>query len=483
MRRLRTIALAATFATPLAALADSADPTGAPARSTAAGSAAGTAGTGAGSTAGIAPFQLEVREGVEFSQVAFDMGEGPILSDWARVEVDPALVARITDRPSGFVNVITDQGWVARNLPVETRPSFGRAFARARIVDDGGSLPLAFYFDLGTADAMPVVTAIVAFTEMPVLDVDALGELEGLPPVSFPLVKAVQTLSSGIVDGFVPQGPGGMPPPPPNPQIQMPEHLEGYWAVHTPNPVNVDAGRNQCAPMAVANALKYTELTFGASTGFFSGDIHVKSTGGGGIGLAGRIDDTMNRSQQGTCVGSGVGFCIDQDSSSGMFSGALAQIESANPQRLDQITVRYQGDDGDSCATDYAVSTADGGPVVTFDWLCDRIAAGDGVSLAYLRYGIDPDAPAGPIYPGMYEVPTGGHAIRVHGCGEMGGRPFIKVLNDTRQDRMDEGLCVERAGLESQLVYVEDIDYDGKLNYGDNPMWEIEFALAVSVSP
>lgn len=63
------------------------------------------------------------------------------------------------------------------------------------------------------------------------------------------------------------------------------------------------------------------------------------------------------------------------------------------------------------------------------------------------------------------------------------GDPFIRVLNDTRQDRTIDDACTEREGLESQMVYVEDIDYDGKLNYGDNPMWEIEFGVGVHIDP
>lgn len=501
MRHLRTVTVACALTAPLSALADGVRFT-APSRAATAGAATGTAtgaaGTATGATgtadptgaggdptgapAGIDAFLIEPGQGVRFEQIEFEMADGPALSAWGRVEVNPSLLARVTGSTRGFVNVFTDEGWVARNLAIDTRPSFGRAFADARIIDDGGALPLAFYFDLGGAEPFGLLTASVVFTEDPVLAPMQIEQAEALPPATFPLVKAAQNVSSGIVDGFVPQPPGGLPPPPPNPQIQMPDHLEGYWAVHTPNPLNVDAANNQCGPMAAANAFKYMEATWGPSRGFVAADPHIKSVGGG-IGLAGSLDTWINRSEQGTCVGSGVGYCADDGADSALFTGAMDYIAFWNANRLNRIRVRYQGQGGDDCAHDTAVTAIDNGAEVTFDWLCDRIAAGDGVFLTYLRYKVDVEAADGPIYPGMYEVPTGGHAIRVHGCGEMGGRPFIKVLNDTRQDRMDDDICVERAGLESQLVYVEDIDYDGRLNYGDNPMWEIDFAMAASITP
>ncbi|MCB9547544.1 MAG: hypothetical protein H6706_17090 [Myxococcales bacterium] len=426
-------------------------------------------------------FPLGDRQGVTFNQIAYELPEGPATSAWGRVTVDPARVARLTGESAGFVSVRTDLGWVALNLPVQLDPEFPRAFADATIVDDGATLPVSFEFSLGAERERASLDAAVVFSTTPLLGQADLAPLATLPPSPFQVVKVTEDLVTGVALDFEPPSPGGLPPPPPNPQIELPAPLEGYWARMTPNPVNVNAGKNQCAPIAIANAFEYLRLTFGSTRGFATLHDHVRGVLGD-TSLAAAIDSLARRDVADTCNGDGIDYCIDSPIQTGLFSAALAYLSISND--VNRVHVRYQGDFGDSCSQDHDVKATDDGPEVTFEWICDRIDAGDAVVLTRHKKKVDVEAAKGqPIYPGMFEVIVNAHAIRVHGCGVMGGRPFLRVLNDPQQDKDIDGACTERDGLTSELVFVEDLDYDGVLNYGSDPNKELAFAFAVSIDP
>ncbi len=222
-------------------------------------------------------------------------------------------------------------------------------------------------------------------------------------------------------------------------------------------------------PIAAANAIGYLAQTFGQSRGFNAPHFLTKGVVNGNT-LPAQLDNMMLRPVTDTCNGSGTGYCPDFNGDSSLLAGASSYLDNWND--ADRLHFRYQGEDvnDELCVNGMAVDAVSDGAQPTFDWICDRIEAGDGIVLTYHRYNADDEY-------------TGGHAIRVHGCGVMGGLPFIRVLNDTKQDRMDESLCVERDGLESQMVFLEDLDQDGRLNYGGNLGREVTFALAISIDP
>ena len=72
-----------------------------------------------------------------------------------------------------------------------------------------------------------------------------------------------------------------------------------------------------------------------------------------------------------------------------------------------------------------------------------------------------------------------GHAVRVFGCGKTMGKPYIRYKHDSLQSHhlYDP---YDTVGLEEVQVYVEDLDGDGHMNWGDSSQ-EIWFALAESV--
>ncbi|MEZ4475456.1 MAG: hypothetical protein R3F60_32610 [bacterium] len=427
-------------------------------------------------------FPLGDRQGASFSQLVYDLPDGPTVSAWGRVTVDPVQLARVTGEAAGFVSVRTAEGWVALNLPVQTEPwrEYPRDLQGEGGVDD--VLPVSFDFSLGAERARRQLDATVVFSDAPLLGKADLASLDTLPATPFAVRQVREDLPRGVGTDYAPLPPDGLPPPPENPQIALPEPLQGYWARMTPHPVNIESARNQCASVAIANMLEYMRLTFGSTRGFTTaGFAHIKGLLGD-TSLVGIMDSFNRRQVTDTCIGNGTDYCVDSPIQTGLFEGALRFLSMSND--VNRLHVRYQGDFGDSCAQETDVHVVDDGSEVTFDWICDRIQAGDGVVLTYHRFKVDVEAAQGqPIYPGMFEVITGAHAIRVHGCGMMAGRPFLRVLNDTQQDGMIDDVCEERPGLASQLVYVEDVDGDGVLNYGDSALKELAFAFAVSIDP
>lgn len=471
--RLRNIALMSTLCASTlstAALAQTAGAAGDPTVGPIAG------GSATGDPTGVSVFPLQPGDGVEIGQVVFETRDGARTSAWGRVEVDPVAIREALGEAEGFVNVRIGGEWVALNIPVDLDPSdtFPAAIDGIRIADTGGALPTVVYFDLGSTRSRWAVAATVVFSDAPLLNAVDYENLGSLPASTFRVTKVQQNLSNGLDDLAIP-GPGPLPPPPQNPSIQMPAPLEGYWIVNLPNPVNVQAANNQCVPVAAANALLYMRETFSFSHGFQAP--HSAGRGwrdSGSHSLAEELDERMLRPVVGQCSGSGTGYCPDFNGDSSLYAGVANYLAAFNDP--DDVLLRVQGSQDPWCLGGMAVDAALDGQEVTFDWLCDRIRDGAGVTLTYNRYD-DTDGLGNEVY-------TGAHAIRVFACGVSGGRPFIRVLNDTKQDRNDDlDVCQERDGLESQLVFVEDLDNDGRLNYGNNQRREIVQAMAIMLQP
>lgn len=80
--------------------------------------------------------------------------------------------------------------------------------------------------------------------------------------------------------------------------------------------------------------------------------------------------------------------------------------------------------------------------------------------------------------------PTGGHAVRIFGCGVTEGNRWLRYLHDATQTYKDAGgvLRGDDVGLETHDIYVSDMDGDGMLNFGSAGR-EVRFALSESPAP
>jgi len=62
-------------------------------------------------------FEIPPGDGLDFFQMNWFYPGGPPIqnSDWGRAVADPRRIAEITGIPSGYLNVVTEDGWVIQN--------------------------------------------------------------------------------------------------------------------------------------------------------------------------------------------------------------------------------------------------------------------------------------------------------------------------------------------------------------------------------
>ena len=62
-------------------------------------------------------FEIPPGDGLDFFQMNWFYPGGPPIqnSDWGRAVADPRRIAEITGIPSGYLNVVTEDGWAIQN--------------------------------------------------------------------------------------------------------------------------------------------------------------------------------------------------------------------------------------------------------------------------------------------------------------------------------------------------------------------------------
>lgn len=385
---------------------------------------------------------IEPDMGVTFQQVNFEFDpENPVRDTaWGRVEVDPQTLVKATGLTQGFLNVYTDFGWVVQNLPLNARTDFDH---------------FSSYFALmpkNAQEGLDVAVVAVQFSPEPQV------EYQQGPAYEFQLAEWVWN-AQGVSDtgdevAFNPQ------PEPPLFLLSWKEFIiTNDFIINTshtqPNKVNVQTARNQCFPMAVANSLQYLEERFGLNVPHS----HVPGLKGDDS-LVGQLDTYADRTASSRTSGSGTWFTP-------MISGKFRYL--ADHGLADDLVHRYQGrgwgsppdqalPEGDY--TSSGITAIDDGDVVTWEWICEQIQAGEDVEICF-------------SYDNAAGNPTGGHAVRVFECGMTLGVPWIGYVHDSNQSN-------DSAGLECVRVNLLDTDGDGLLNIGSNN-WELRFAFSESV--
>ena len=373
--------------------------------------------------------------GIAIGQVefAFDSALVPF-SAWGRMELQVDTLSAATGLPSGFVNLFTDLGWVVQNV----------WFDSADGVDE-----LATYFQIAPADGTPVtqLSAHVLVTPDPQpIVTDGDRSLFQVSPVLFNAegIGDQSTTSPGS-----PVPPGAVPFDP----------TDSTYARTQPNQVNVQAAKNQCFPMSIANSLQYLEDRYGLPVP----QPHVPGLKGDST-LVGHLDEAADRFAPARDSGRGVWF-------SDMVSGKFKYLRENGLDR--RLVHRYQGlgwgppaaqmpggtfSAHGSSARDESVNSR-----VTWEWICDQIQNGEDVEVVF-------------SYDSAGVTITGGHAVRVFACGKTLGVPWVRFLHGRLQTNRDPG---DSLGLETVQVNLVDLDGDGILNFG-SPNRELRFALSES---
>lgn len=361
--------------------------------------------------------------GVTFARLFFlDPFEGAAAPTWGRMEIDPATLADRTGRVGGVLNVADGERWLVVNVPVPppTEP------------------PLAVHFDVG-APPDPEEGDFVLWCVWSERSLSTMApQIVRWPASEYPRGIAEWDAQGVPPADLAPLVPG---PPPPATAIDDVQLLgQETWARYQ-TVTNVQCAVDQCFPMAIANGLQFLE----GEGVLVVPHNHAMGLKGDNT-LVGQLDTACDRSATSRLVGNGVWFPPMLD---GLF-------EYLDDNQLDGALDHRHQDRGygvaaqdeplpDGDFTRHGITSTDDGADIEWDWIVDRFLDGCALVAVYTW-----DRSGGGL---------GGHAVRITGVGVLAGRPWIRYSHDASQAN-------DTSGLEDVLVWWQDLDNDGLVNFG-----------------
>jgi hypothetical protein len=321
------------------------------------------------------------------------------LSGTASIDVYVPLLVSSTGRSSGFINVVTEEGWVTQNLPV--LPGYPYPSVSTTLT-------------LGSAFGGGIVSSLeagVCYSDEPVAEAPQVTrDVFGVGSVLF--------ANGGFVEPAV-----NAPPPPPVAAVgfQFPG-LFFSFAVQ-PGHSNVQAAFNQCGPAAAANGLDWLRAIHGTAVPHQN---VLGLNGAPATSLVGQMDVKMQR------------LAAGHDDRSKGASVVLGRQQKGIMQylwdnNLRNLTLKHQGrrpevagfPDTFTGVNDFKWPLPNGmtstgkGFYVDPTFILDEIVAGASIELSAYANG------------------RGGHVVTVIGAGRIGGAPFILYVSDLAQTAKD----------------------------------------------
>ncbi len=383
---------------------------------------------------------LYLYDGLSFHQISYDFDSVQVdYSMSGQLEVDVPTFLASTYVDSGYLNVVSDMGWIVQNFP---------------IWDDSETVRTMVDFQITDAEGTPIdeLEVSLLFTEDPLVDVDSVD--------MFPAYYVVDEIVSGV------EGAGGLfttvVPLPFAPNTIMFDPLGIVEYESQPNASNVQTAKDQCFPMSIANSLQYLEDRYGLPVPHE----HKKGLKGDNS-LVGQLGQAANRFAPARDSGYGVWFRP-------MVEGKFKYCKGNGLRR--KLICKHQGygygrathnealPAGDFSANGMKSEDESVNGKVTWDWICDQIKNGEDVEVVFSY-----DDAAGNA--------VGGHAVRITGCGKILGIPFLSYVHDGRQTH--QGDPADTLGLETGFAWATDSDGDGIVNF-HRPNQEIRFAFSES---
>lgn len=477
---------------------------------------------------------------VSFNQVTFDFDAGVSTeTDWGQFKVKPSRLKFATGRCSGYLNVFLHAGtsaamtsWVVENLRIPAVAGkccsqcreFHSLFydtSRAELFSRGtdfsvktqhAPLPTGTYFDLRPGiegeGGVDYLLAVVLFSRQPLPLMEIVREFAAEFDPHWFRIRQVVVNAEGdesVDEDIIP--PSVIPAdivilfgPPPQPSTLSPEpppDLAFPIEVFQSPAQNVNAARNQCVPMAYANALQYLEdrynglpLLWSLPDAHFSG-LGKQLTAGDillntwvpdpEISLVANID-ALTRRQFATDFNTG-----NATSTCQQFRGVFGYLALKGDQA--EAVFRHQGGkalygtgDGncDNGSVDLGglVSTKEGDNP-TWEWIFDQLQKGRAVVMAFNRYDINGNR-------------TSGHMVRVWGAARYNNKNYLYTLDDSRQGTGDFGQNLD--GLQTLQWEVADTSQpglegipNGRLEMEGTEVKkvtrEIKFAVSIETKP
>lgn len=345
----------------------------------------------------------------EFFQVDFVWDDATQRdSSWGHIRVDHGAVLDEEGLERGYLNVVVDDRWVVRNVVLDQE-------------NEAPTTSTSFDLDVQPGTDVSEVLARVVVASQPATGSPPEGGEERPYPV-----EAIEWNYEGV------EPVTGTPDPPDEDAVTYGERGDETNFAVTLNPVNVHAGDNQCYPMSIANSLAYLNETYDLGVP----DPHEPGADGDET-LVGQLDDYSGRTTSGPTSGSGI-------HATNMIPGKVDYLQDHGLD--DNVSMSYQGwygpnDPGGDWTVDGYTIEDDGGEV-THSWVCDKIRDGADLEL-------------------VYSWPGGAHAVRIYGCGQVAGQPYIMILDDTQQSDWDPN---NDDGLRWATWYLTDGDNDDRWN-------------------
>jgi PEP-CTERM motif len=337
---------------------------------------------------------VEVTSGFSFNQIDFDWDTSPDPnSTTGELTIDPVSLQSQTGMSTGFVNAYAGGQWIVRNMPLGiTEGSSTTSFALPGSTDGVDDSGLTAYVDYS---ASPTISFSAAATHnYGVGNDDAGGEGDGAGDPSGPATAPGSTLTFG-----------------------GPTTAITYQFNHP----NIQTARNQCAPMALANNLKWLQDTYGVT--YVQGATtyqHVTGLKGDPTNsIVGRLDVLMGR----TGISGTTNTIANRKTGDGTFrtnniNGTLQFLTDTSNTGM---VVKNEGKDSDGVTglggnfTAGAMTSQGQGNNLQFSFILSELQAGDAVQM-------------------MWKYPNGGgHAVEVVGAGTVLGVNWLWYKSDNIQ--------------------------------------------------
>ncbi|MGE0887115.1 MAG: hypothetical protein AB7P14_26635 [Blastocatellales bacterium] len=355
-------------------------------------------------------------QGVLFYQVKFTWSAPPTFSGTGLVDVEPKLVLAAIGQQSGYLNVLTSEGWVVQNLPLLS--SFPYTL-------------LSTAFRLKGISEPGEVTSLDAYVEFSPQPQEAFS-LAAHPGISFRMfsVAAADYNAQGELEYPSAPGVSGTALPPLAPAVGFQTGGDTETAIQ-PNHVALQAKKNQCLPAAVGSSFEWLSRKYG---------VFIPDKG---ANLLAELDSDMNRMDQAPTVTE---------------FGLIGRMKYIGKNRLRNILfqhldsmglmrdVSWEGLDGIRGTAD-DVTSIFAGPVEA-DPIIDEVGRGTDIELGF-RY----------IFGMVY---LGGHRVEVVGAGKVLGVPWVMHQSDHVQGDDNQG--TERV----DFTYLFDVNSNGQLNLVNN---------------
>ena len=447
---------------------------------------------------------------VDFHQTQFVFTAGRSLnSDWGQVSVDveSMKLRRMLEKPGGYLNVIlyanSRQGnafWVVENLRIppdsECRTDgISDAMLREERIDTSSKTPMTAYFDLrpGVEGDGQVnrIFATVVVSASPLPPVERIWQLlRQVSPDEFRVVSQLNNAEGDLgEEESTPTPPPssgpfllGPPPQPVTPVPQPPSDLAFPLEVYQYTQPNINAGKNQCVPMAEALVIGYLRIRYNALP--LSWPLpHYSGAGIGVHSIFGWIPDPEgSRVAQIDARARRTGV-VDFDTGGG--TSRCRNIRSvfsymATQGIPEQIVFRHQGgsavygegnncDNGDATLPLGGITSTREDMFPTWQWIFDQLQMGRGIYMSFGRY----DAAGNR---------TSGHAVRIWGARRFNGKDYIYTLDDGDQGSNNVGLqTTQWEVVDNNTPGIPNVP-NGRLELGGANR-EIEFVMSMEAKP